>query len=56
MVCKQVSLALYRDALAAGVKKAILDNDRVQIVSPNAWNGNFVGEGKISENSRVDSM
>ena len=58
MVCKQITKALYYDALSMGVKKANIANDHMslKIPLPGEWNGNFVGEGKVPDDLVLGSM
>ncbi|OQR86616.1 hypothetical protein ACHHYP_10349 [Achlya hypogyna] len=57
-VCQQVAVALHRDAKALGLKKAVLENDRQRLVllAAPAWDGTYVGEGKMADDTVLGSL
>ncbi|KDO28048.1 hypothetical protein SPRG_20210 [Saprolegnia parasitica CBS 223.65] len=58
VVCQQVTIALHRDVKALGMKKVVLENDRRRLVllAAPAWDGTYVGEGKISDDTVLSSL
>ncbi|OQR81758.1 hypothetical protein THRCLA_11433 [Thraustotheca clavata] len=58
IICQQVTIALYQDAKAMGNKKLVLESDqqRLVLLAAPAWDGSFVGEGKMSDDTVVSSI